>query len=179
MGPSEEQLLFRPNTEGQISVCLAYPNSYPVAMGNLGYQAVYRILATTPGVACERLCLPEDGSSGRTLESGRWPGDFDLIAFSVSFESDYPNIVRMLSAAGVPARRRDRDADGNRDWPLVIGGGPAVFLNPEPIAAFFDLFLVGEAEEMLPEAFAGARGWSGRERTEVLDRSASRRETRA
>ena len=125
MGPSEEQLLFRPNTEGQISVCLAYPNSYPVAMGNLGYQAVYRILATTPGVVCERLCLPEDGSSGRTLENGRWPGDFDLIAFSVSFESDYPNIVRMLSAAGVPARRRDRDADGNRDWPLVIGGGPA------------------------------------------------------
>ncbi len=173
MGPSEEQLLFRPNTEGQISVCLAYPNSYPVAMGNLGYQAVYRILATTPGVACERLCLPEDGSSGRTLESGRWPGDFDLIAFSVSFESDYPNIVRMLSAAGVPARRRDRDADGNRDWPLVIGGGPAVFLNPEPIAAFFDLFLVGEAEEMLPEAFAGARGWSGRERTEVLDQLSS------
>ncbi len=169
MGQSEEQLLFRPNTEGPVSVCLAYPNSYGVAMGNLGYQTVYRILATSPGVVCERLCLAGAGTEPRTIESGRAAGDFDIIAFSVSFESDYPNIVRLLRASGVPVRARDRSRDGGRDWPLLIAGGPAVFLNPEPIAAFFDLFLIGEAEEMLPEAFAGTGTWPGKSRRDILD----------
>ena len=82
MGQPEEKLLFRPNKTGHVSVCLAYPNDYGVAMGNLGYQTVYRILATTPGVVCERLCMPVAGGQPRTLESGRRAGEFDLIAFS-------------------------------------------------------------------------------------------------
>lgn len=133
-------------------------------MANLGFQAVYRILATCPGVLCERVCLPVRAGRGggaaaagapATLESGRSPSDFDVLAFSLSFESDYPNIVRMLDAAGIPARAGDRRASG-RAWPLLMAGGPATFLNPEPVAPFFDVFLIGEAEEMVPEAFAAA-----------------------
>lgn len=137
-------------------------------MANLGYQAVFRLLATLPGVTCERVFLPTDGSRARTEESGRTPAEFDILAFSLSFESDYPNIVRILDAAGIPARAADR-REGDRAWPLLVAGGPATFLNPEPVAPFFDLFLVGEGEEMIPEAFAGAPGWAGAGRDRILD----------
>jgi radical SAM superfamily enzyme YgiQ (UPF0313 family) len=149
-----EKLLFRPNGSGRFRVCLAYPSPYAVGMGNLGFQAVYRIFATLPDTSCERLFLP-DAAADRVLteETGRAPADFHVIAFSVSFESDYPNIVRMLDAAGIPARAEDRRTSG-RAWPLLVAGGPATFLNPEPIAPFFDAFLIGEGEEMIPEAFA-------------------------
>lgn len=148
-----EKLLFRPNGSGRLRVCLAYPSTYSVGMGNLGFQAVYRMFATLPDTSCERLFLP-DTAGGRVLteESGRAPADFHVVAFSLSFESDYPNIVRMLDAAGIPARAADRRESG-RAWPLLIAGGPATFLNPEPIAPFFDAFLIGEGEEMIPEAF--------------------------
>ena len=149
-------------------MCLAYPNTYRVGMGNLGLQAVYRLLATTPGVVCERVFLPEDGERCRSVESGRSPSEFDIVAFSLSFESDYPNIVRMLDAAGIPARAAARRDDA-RSSPLIIAGGPATFLNPEPVAPFFDLFLIGEGEEMIQEAFANAQSWTGRSRDRVLD----------
>ncbi|HYB99656.1 MAG TPA: radical SAM protein [Candidatus Limnocylindrales bacterium] len=168
----DEKLLFRPNATGPVSVCLAYPNSYRVGMGNLGFQAVYRLLATTPGVVCERLFLPEEGERCRSLESGRSPAEFDIIAFSLSFESDYPNIVRMLDAAGIAPRAASRRQDA---WsaPLLLAGGPATFLNPEPVAPFFDLFLIGEGEEMIQEAFAGAEDWSGLSREAILDQLSS------
>jgi len=158
-----ETLLFSPNRSGKVSVCLAYPNSYEVAMANLGFQAVFRILASTPGVVCERLFLEGKGTPATSFESARPAGDFDILAFSLSFESDYPNIVRILDGAGIPARAAERRASrlARRPWPLLLAGGPAVFLNPEPVAPFFDVFLIGEAEEMIPEAFAGAESWAG------------------
>jgi radical SAM superfamily enzyme YgiQ (UPF0313 family) len=153
----DEQFLFSPNSSGNLSVCLAYPNTYEVAMANLGYQAVFRILATLEGAVCERLFLPEASdvpdARARTFESGRSPGEFDVLAFSLSFESDYPNIVRMLDAAGIPARAEQRRQSGRR-WPVLLAGGPATFLNPEPVAPFFDAFLIGEGEEMITEALA-------------------------
>jgi radical SAM superfamily enzyme YgiQ (UPF0313 family) len=127
-------------------------------MANLGYQAVFRLFATQPDVVCERAFLPADaGTSLRSVEGARPLADFAVLAFSLSFEADYPNIVRMLDAAGIPARAAERRAS-KRSWPLLIAGGPATFLNPEPIAPFFDAFLIGEAEEMLPEAFASLDG---------------------
>ncbi len=168
MNLRSEKLLFRPNTSGAVSVCLAYPNTYAVGMGNLGFQAVHRILATTPGVVCERLFLDESSSSERTEESGRGPAEFDILAFSLSFEADYPNIVRMLDRAGIPARAEAR-ASAERGWPLLLAGGPATFLNPEPVAPFFDAFLLGEGEEMLVEAFADAESWQGAGRDAILE----------
>lgn len=159
-------------------VCLVYPNRYAVAMGNLGFQAVYEIIDRFPGVVCERAFLPdEEQSSGLdahglcSLESGRPVSDFDIVAFSISFETDYWHVVRLLALMHLPARSAARDGH-----PLVIAGGPAVFLNPEPVADFIDLFLIGEAEEMLPEflqLYCDAHT-SGSEREELLWRVSER-----
>jgi radical SAM superfamily enzyme YgiQ (UPF0313 family) len=88
-------------------------------------------------------------------------GDVDVLALSTSFETDYLHVLDILALAGLPLRREAR----GRAAPLVLAGGPAIFLNPEPLAEFVDLFLIGEAEEMLPEflarAAAGAPGRAG------------------
>lgn len=146
---SREKLLFTPARGGRTGVCLAYPNRYAIGMGNLGFHAVYKILATTPGFFCERAFLPDapNGHPLATVESARAAGDFEVLALSISFETDFLNVPALLEGAGLPLRSRER---GDRH-PLVIAGGSAIFLNPEPIADFIDVFLIGEGEEMLPE----------------------------
>jgi radical SAM superfamily enzyme YgiQ (UPF0313 family) len=151
---ARERLLFPKKRAADIRTCLVYPNHYRVAMGNLGFQAVYGILDRHPGAVCERAFLPDEEAATlllrgglRSLESNVLVSDFDLIAFSISFETDYWHVVRLLDLMGLPLTSRERDGEG----PLIIAGGPAVFLNPEPLADFIDLFLIGEAEEMLPE----------------------------
>ncbi len=153
---AQEKRLFVSTSEGEIPVCLIYPNRYPVGMANLGFQAAYRILSQDPRCRCERAFLPETDEAealGRataplaSLESQRPLPDFELLAFSLSFETDYLHILDILAAAHIPLRARDREDH----HPLIIAGGPATFLNPEPVADFIDLFLIGEGEEMLPE----------------------------
>ena len=141
------------NTGGRIKVALGYPNRYHVGMSNLGFQSTYRLLNEIEPVACERFFQPENGrqANGRitTIESGIPVAEFDIIAFSVSFENDYPNIAALLAKAGLPLQSNDRGTP----HPLVIAGGVACFLNPEPISEYIDLFLIGEAEEMLFDFF--------------------------
>ncbi len=151
---SEEHLLFPKKQAAGLRACLVYPNAYRLAMGNLGFQTVYGIFDKHPGVVCERAFLPDEDQRAfvprgalRTLESNALVRDCDIIAFSLSFEADYWHVVRLLDLIGIPCGRRERHGCE----PLVIAGGPAVFLNPEPLAEFVDLFLIGEAEEMLPE----------------------------
>ncbi len=144
--------MFSPSGGGDVSICLVYPNTYPVAMANLGFQAVFEMLACHPRVHCERAFLPDDdqrGSEVSSLESGRRLRDFEIVAFSISFETDYLHVVEILSGAGIPPLRDERGGG-----PLLLSGGPATFLNPEPLADFFDLFLIGEGEEMIPEFLA-------------------------
>lgn len=154
---ARERPLFAKKSDAPVRVCLVYPNRYAPAMGNLGFQAVYEIIDRQPGVVCERAFLPEPdewaavaGGGLRTLESERRVSTFDIVAFSISFEADYLNLLPMFELAGVEPRRERRSLPR----PLIMAGGPAVFLNPEPISDFFDLFLLGEAEEMLPEFLA-------------------------
>ncbi len=153
-----EQVLFPKKNGGDIHVCLAYPNRYSVAMGNLGFQAVYEIFDRHPGVVCERAFLPDElaqvgRGTLRSLESYSLVRDFDVIAFSISFETDYWHVARMLDLMGLPLTSRERGDAA----PLILAGGPAVFLNPEPLAQFVDIFLIGEAEEMLPEFLRALR----------------------
>lgn len=151
-----ERFRFAKKQDAPLRVCLAYPNRYALAMGNLGFQTVYELFDGCDDVVCERAFLPDVEDAGlspgalRTLESGWRIGDCDLLALSISFETDYLNVPRLLELAGLAARRAARAASD----PLVIAGGPAIFLNPEPIADFVDCFLIGEAEEMLPEFMA-------------------------
>ncbi|MGB5424640.1 MAG: radical SAM protein, partial [Desulfobacterales bacterium] len=133
----------------RLRVVLVYPNRYSVGMSNLGFQVVYGLLNRFDGVACERAFLPDGKTPAElrmaSVESGRSLTEFDIIAFSVSFENDYPNILEVLATAGLPLQSRER-----RDThPLVIAGGVACFLNPEPLAPYIDCFLIGEAEAML------------------------------
>ncbi|MCE5283971.1 MAG: radical SAM protein [Deltaproteobacteria bacterium] len=136
-----------------LTVCLVYPNGYRVGMSNLGFQTVYGLINSRPDCLCERAFLPDpaddDSRHGPlvSLESQRPLADFDIVAFSLSFENDYPNILNLLAMAGI---RLESTLRGERD-PLIIAGGIAVTLNPEPLADFFDLFLIGEGEALLPD----------------------------
>lgn len=151
--PTRERGTIRKEPGGRLGVALVYPNAYRLGMANLGFHAVYRLFNADPGVACERAFLPEDGGEPRTVESGRPLRDFDAIAFSLSFEDDDVHVLELLDRAGLPLRSADRD----ERHPLVLGGGIAVQINPEPLAPFFDAFLVGEGEELVGPFLALAR----------------------
>jgi len=138
---------------GKLGVALVYPNAYRLGMANLGLHAVYRLLNEHPGALCERAFLPEDGGEPRTIESGRPLRAFDVVAFSLSFEDDYGNVLAVLDRSRLPLRSAARD----ERHPLVVAGGIAVQINPEPVAPFFDAFLVGEGEVLVPPFLAFAR----------------------
>ncbi len=153
---------------GKINVCLVYPNTYHVGMSNLGFQGVYTLLNERRDTVCERAFLPDQedireyertGMEIVAMESGRPLGEFDIVAFSVSFENDYPNILRILAISKLRARTKDRKGAG----PLLMMGGACAFFNPEPVADFFDICLVGEAEEVLPEFMDIYKGSRSRE----------------
>ena len=165
------------NWGGKLPVCIVYPNRYRTAMSNLGFQAVYALLNAQPDILCERAFLPDpedlkEYAKSRTqllsLESQRPLSDFAVIAFSVSFESDYLNIPQIFSLAGISPFAADR-CDS---YPLIMAGGAALFLNPEPVAEFMDLVCVGEAEALLPPLLALLRE-EGLERKGLLERAAS------
>ena len=137
---------------GKLTVALAYPNSYYVGMSSLALQILYRAFNDRPAVACERVFWDESlaaaGLPLLSLESQTPVDEFAVWAFTISFEMDYFNVIAMLRQAGVPPLAQQRTQGG--PWPLLIAGGPAVGMNPEPMAPFFDAIVIGEAEELLP-----------------------------
>jgi len=155
----KEEGTVRKSWGGRYSVCLIYPNSYHVGMSNLGFQTVYQRLNSEDDIVCERAFLPDsedllEYQNTQTplfsIESQKPLSSFDILAFSISFENDFLNILTLLDLAHIPIESRLRQ----RGYPLVIGGGVAVFLNPEPLSEFFDLFVIGEAEEVIGEFLA-------------------------
>jgi radical SAM superfamily enzyme YgiQ (UPF0313 family) len=163
---------------GRLRVALVFPNTYFVGMSSLGFQTVYRLFNEIDDVVCERAFLPpkqelrEQLASGApllTLESQTPVGDFDVVAFSVSFEWDYTNVVTMLRLAGLPVRASDR----NGRHPLVVVGGAVTFVNPEPLAPFADVIAAGEGEVLVPDLGDVMRSTSDRE--EVYTQLATRR----
>jgi len=152
---------------GRLPIALVYPNRYSIGMASLGFQTVYALANADPGVVCERVfCEPEADAAGGPLsiEGQRPLADFAAIAFSISFELDYFNMVTALRQAGVPLRAAER---GEHD-PLVIVGGPAALANPEPIAPFVDVLVIGEAEPVLPGLLAALREGIAGPRDELL-----------
>ncbi|MDH3999390.1 MAG: radical SAM protein, partial [Desulfuromonadales bacterium] len=141
---------------GRLSVALVYPNTYYQGMSNLGLQTVYRMLNQRDDTLCERFFLPDredvdDHLRGKapllSVETQRPLADFDLIAFSISFENDYVNLPLIFELGALPLWREERD----ERYPLILCGGVCAFLNPEPLADIMDLFAVGEAEVLLPQ----------------------------
>ncbi|HEX9020004.1 MAG TPA: TIGR03960 family B12-binding radical SAM protein [Nitrospirota bacterium] len=168
---AERGTVVKPRAE--VSVALAYPNTYHVGMSNLGVHRIYSLMNDRPDTVCERVFLPDGrdleeyartGTALFALESKRPVKEFDILAFSVSFEQDYLNILEMLRLAGIGVDKRDR-AEGA---PLVVLGGICSFFNPEPLADFFDCVLVGEGEELSGEFIAVFRDNRRKDRKELL-----------
>ncbi len=159
---------------GKIPIAIIYPNYYRVGMSNLGFQTIYWHLNRRPDVVCERVFLPDPedieelrrtGTPVFSLESQRPLADFHMVGFSITYEGDYINALRLLGLAGIPLRAADRRPHD----PLVLMGGVCAFANPEPIAPFMDFIVVGEGEELVGELVDLYRA-GYRDRAEFLDR---------
>lgn len=165
--------------ETPLRVALAFPDIYDLGMSNLGMAILYDILNKQPDALAERAFAPwpdmeaamrEGGVPLFSLESKRQLLDFDLIGFSLPYESLYTNTLNMLDLANIPLRSAERRVGD----PLVIAGGHACF-NPEPMAEFVDAFAIGEGEELILDVLKVVRGWKGSGRSrEVLLRELAR-----
>ncbi|MBE6589694.1 MAG: TIGR03960 family B12-binding radical SAM protein [Ruminococcaceae bacterium] len=131
-----------------------FPDTYEIGMSNLGMRLLYASLNEHPDIWCERAYDPwtdmqeemkKHGLPLTALESGDPLSIFDFVGFTLQYEMSYTNVLNMLSLAHIPLRAEARSEED----PLIIGGGPCAY-NPEPIAPFFDLFNIGEGEDMLP-----------------------------
>lgn len=156
------------NAEGKVKSVVVYPNYYRVGMSNLGFHTVYGILNEQNNIVCERAFLPEHdaesyferkGNYLLSLETLKPLRDFHIIFISASFENDYINILKILKYSGIKVLSRERDDN----TPLIVAGGIAVSANPEPIADFVDIFLLGDAEVILKSLCEELRGASGGE----------------
>ena len=163
----------------RIRICMAFPDIYDIGMSHLGTKIIYSLLNGNDAIACERAFSPwvDMESQLRTrglplvsLESARPLTDFDAVGISLQYEMTYTNVLNLLDLAGIPLRAEER----GDDWPLILGGGPTS-THPEPMAPFFDAFLVGDAEEILPTTLLNIADWrdAGYSRREVLERLAA------
>jgi radical SAM superfamily enzyme YgiQ (UPF0313 family) len=152
---------------GRLRVALAFPNTYFVGMSNLGFQTVYKLFNAEEDIVCERVFLPPKSElaaqllSGErlvTIESQTPVNDFDIFAFSVSFEWDYTNVLALLRLAGLKPRAGER----THHDPLVMIGGAVTFVNPEPLALFADIIAAGEGEALIPSLLTAFKGASDR-----------------
>ena len=162
----------------RLRVALAFPNTYWVGMSNLGFQTVYSLFNAHPDIVCERVFLPPKQELAEqvasrvpllTLESQTPVSEFDVLAFSVSFEWDYVNVLTLMRLAGMPPYAADR----SERHPLVVIGGAVTFVNPEPLAPFADVIAAGEGEVLVPTLERAFQESSGR--AELLRRLAYER----
>jgi radical SAM superfamily enzyme YgiQ (UPF0313 family) len=153
---------------GKLRVALAFPNTYFVGMSNLGFQTVYKLFNAEDDIVCERVFLPPKTELAAqlasreplvTIESQTPVSEFDIFAFSVSFEWDYTNVLTMLRLAGIPVRAEAR----THHHPMILIGGAVTFVNPEPLALFADVIAAGEGESLIPSLLRGFTSASDRD----------------
>jgi radical SAM family uncharacterized protein/radical SAM-linked protein len=153
----------RKKEKAELRFVLAFPDVYEVGMSHLGLQILYGALNGVDWVAAERVYAPwpdmeemlrRDGTPLSTLESGFPLGEADIIGFTLQYELSYTNILNMLELSGIPLLAKERD----KGFPLILGGGPCA-CNPEPLADFFDAFLLGDGEEAVLDIAETCRDW--------------------
>jgi len=155
---------------GRVPIALVFPNTYTVGMSNLAMHGLYQWLNDLPDVACERAFATLERGKDRqepvlTLESQRPIHETSLVAFSISYELDYPNVVGVLRRSRIPVLARQR----RRFDPLVIMGGPAVSANPSVMGPIADAIMIGEAEDSLDDLVEAGRLVLGGNRDLALD----------
>ena len=140
--------------EADVRFAFAFPDTYEIGMSYMGLQILYNILNMQDYVYCERVFAPardmeklmrEENVPLFSIETKTPIKEFDILGFTLQYEMSYTNILNMLNLACIPMMSADRDDS----YPLLVAGGPCAF-NPEPLADFFDLFLIGDGEEVLP-----------------------------
>jgi radical SAM superfamily enzyme YgiQ (UPF0313 family) len=175
----EENAYRKDFAAARVRFCLAFPDAYEIGMSNVGMQILYHVVNEQDGYLADRVYAPLTDmgamlrSTGQPLqarESAQPLAAFDAVGFTLQYELCYTNVLYMLDLAGIPRRAEDR-GDGD---PLVLAGGPCVF-NPEPVAPFFDLFVIGEGEEAVLDVLdaidaAKAEGLGRRETLLALSR---------
>ncbi|NTV14002.1 MAG: radical SAM protein [Desulfobulbaceae bacterium] len=164
---SSERGTWKKDWRGRLPIALIFPSPYGVGMSNLGFQLVYDQINQHPDLVCERVFLPDPGTRALSVESSRPLADFPILLSALSFEQNLPDLVGMLLASGIEplAARRCREKIGP-GTPLIVAGGVACFINPEPLAPFVEAILIGEAEELLPPLLEKLLG--GGERSAML-----------
>ena len=139
-----EKNIFKKNIKNiDIHLGLAYPNIYRTAMSSLGYNILYNHLNEREDTWCERIIFPSINS----IESNTPSRYFDIISFTLQFEEDYFNVLKMLKSAEIPLKREDRTDND----PLIIAGGPCATANPQPLSDYIDMFIIGEGEYVVDE----------------------------
>ena len=152
--------------QAPFAVALTFPCSYRVGMSALGALSIYRAIQAEPGMACERVFLPDDAGTGAlaapalSYEGLRPLSDFAVLALPVAYELELGGVVQLLEAAGLPALSRDRGAA----HPLVVAGGPLTFANPLPLAPLVDVLVMGEADTLALDVLRVIRDSPSRER---------------
>src|SRR5256714_5586069 len=158
----------------RVKWALAFPDTYEVGMSNVGFRLLYHMLNERPDVACDRVAMPWPDME-LALKAERQPlfsiesraplAAFDIVGFTLQFELCYTTVLAMLELGGIELHARDR----KRDDPMILGGGPCTY-NPEPVADFFDAFVIGEGEEVVHEISDAVAAWkaSGAPRRDLL-----------
>jgi radical SAM family uncharacterized protein/radical SAM-linked protein len=150
-------------SRAEVKWALAFPDTYEVGMSNVGFRLLYHALNERPDVACERAFMPwpdleealrKEGRPLFSIESRAPLSAFDIVGFTLQFELCYTTVLAMLDLSGIPLRSAERRPHD----PLILGGGPCAY-NPEPVADFFDAFVVGEGEEVVHELSDAVAGW--------------------
>src|SRR5262249_33264507 len=163
---SLERFTEAPNRFGAFRIALGFPNSYEIGMSNLGFQWVYRLFNRVPDLSCERFFF-EEGEPAVTFETGTPLSEFGLLAWSLSWEMDIVNILRTLSAAGIPLRRERRD----ERHPILLVGGDVARMNPAALSPLVDVFALGDGERLVPRIAELLQ--AGLDRDAFLERAAS------
>ncbi|MDA8072124.1 MAG: TIGR03960 family B12-binding radical SAM protein [Actinomycetota bacterium] len=164
---------------GRVSWVLLYPDTYEIGLPNQGLQILYEILNERPDAAAERSYAPWTDMEAAmraagvplfSVETHRPAAEFDVMAFNLSAELTYTNVLNLVDLAGVPVRSDERELA----HPLVVAGGHCAY-NPEPLADFVDAFVIGDGEEVVGEMNDVIATWRGdelRRRPDLLRRLA-------
>lgn len=165
---SKETVLVPKKTFGSvpINVALIYPNTYKIGMSNLGFHSIFYQVNSRDDALCHRAFFSLKNSIDNyinTLEADKPINEYDIIGFSTSFELDYINILKILDTMGIPLLSKERQ------WPLIMAGGPALTCNPEPLADFIDFFVIGEGEEIIHEIIETYREHKSSGKDEILE----------
>ena len=139
----EKNIFKKDYKQVDLRFALAYPNVYRTAMSSLGYTILYNCINEREDTWCERIIFPSTNS----IESNTPSKYFDILSFSLQFEEDYFNLLKMLKDAQIPLKRSER---GDED-PLIIAGGPCATANPMPLSDYIDMFIIGEGENVINE----------------------------